>query len=305
MENNKENNPLLCDVKSGMCEIPTSENALSSEKVSINEKPIKIIYYTDPICSSCWGLEPQLRKLKLEYGHLIDIDYRMGGLLPDWAYMTGGLSKPADVAEHWDEVSLYYDMPIDGDLWLEDPMSSSYPPSIAFKAAQMQDSEKAVLFLRQMRELLFLEKKNMAKWENIVLAAKDTGLDMIQLLSDYEGRASDLFKEDLLLAKKMSVKGFPTFFFANVKGDQEIIYGTRPYEVFESKILKLYPKAGKRKYNTGMSFLFQKFKSLTVREFTELSSVHREKAEIYLENLSESKTLEKTITKNGNLYFKE
>ena len=30
-------------------------------------------------------------------------------------------------------------MPIDGDVWLEDPLNSSYPPSIAFKAAEMQD----------------------------------------------------------------------------------------------------------------------------------------------------------------------
>ena len=96
-------------------------------------KPIKIIYYTDPICSSCWGIEPQLRKLKLEYGNFIEIEYRMGGLLPDWSYNSGGISKPSDVAHHWDEVSAYYDMPIDGNVWLTDPLSSSYPASIAFK----------------------------------------------------------------------------------------------------------------------------------------------------------------------------
>src|SRR5690554_7679262 len=72
----------------------------------------------------------------------------MGGLLPDWNYNSGGISSPKDVAGHWDEVSVHYDMPIDGDLWLEDPLNSSYPPSIAFKAAQMQDEEKAFLFMR-------------------------------------------------------------------------------------------------------------------------------------------------------------
>lgn len=72
-------------------------------------------------------------------------------------------SKPSDVAQHWDEVSLHYDMPIDGDLWLEDPLDSSYPPSIAFKAVQMQDQEKAILFLREIREMVFLQKKNIAR----------------------------------------------------------------------------------------------------------------------------------------------
>ena len=132
---------------------------------SAGNKPVKIIYFTDPICSSCWGIEPQLRKLKLAYGNNIEIDYRMGGLLPDWSYNSGGISKPADVAHHWDEVSVHYDMPIDGDVWLEDPLPSSFPPSIAFKAAQMQDINKAVLFLREIREMVFLQKKNITKWK--------------------------------------------------------------------------------------------------------------------------------------------
>lgn len=107
----------------------------------------------------CWAIEPQLRKLKLEYGNQIEVVYNMGGLLPDWSYNAGGISKPSDVAHHWDEVSVYYDMPIDGDVWLEDPLSSSYPPSIAFKAAQLQDYEKAISLLREMREMVFLQKK--------------------------------------------------------------------------------------------------------------------------------------------------
>ncbi|ULT40102.1 DsbA family protein [Niabella defluvii] len=89
----------------------------------------------------------------------MEIDYRMGGLLPDWSYNSGGISKPSDVAHHWDEVSVYYDMPIDGDVWLEDPLPSSYPPSVAFKAAQMQDHAKAVAFLRIIREMVFCKEK--------------------------------------------------------------------------------------------------------------------------------------------------
>ncbi len=149
------NNPLLCNPQTGLCELPvTPQQSENTTKVS-TEKPIKILYFTDPICSSCWGIEPQLRKLKLEYGPLIDIEYHMGGLLPDWSYNSGGISKPSDVAHHWDEASVYYDMPIDGDVWLNDPLNSSYPASIAFKAAEMQDKQKAVLFNREKSEKWF------------------------------------------------------------------------------------------------------------------------------------------------------
>ncbi|SHI58295.1 Predicted dithiol-disulfide isomerase, DsbA family [Arenibacter nanhaiticus] len=304
MNSQKDNNPLLCDVTTGMCEMPIGTREANQEGILAEEKPIKILYYTDPICSSCWGVEPQLHKLKLEYGHLLTIDYRMGGLLPDWSYNSGGISSPKDVAGHWDEVSLHYDMPIDGDLWLEDPMSSSYPPSIAFKAAQLQAPKKAILFLRQMRELMFLSKKNMTKWENILLATKDSGLDTERLLSDYKGKAVALFNEDLQLAKKNGVRGFPTFIFSNKEGASEFIYGTRPYDVFESKVLELVPTAEKKAYDTSVDYLFEKFNSLTLREFSELSGLGRQKSKNLLERLSERKWLSKIQSKNGDLFFK-
>src|SRR5690606_8085928 len=195
-------NPLLCDPEAGVCEVRGSSGEPTKQESTSSEKPIKVVYFTDPICSSCWGIEPQLRKLKLEYGDSMEMDYRMGGLLPDWSYNSGGISKPSDVAQHWDEVSAHYDMPIDGDVWLEDPLSSSYPPSIAFKAAQMQDRDKAIVFLRKIRELLFLEKKNITRWAHISIAARAAGLDEAQLKKDYEGSANELFAEDLALAKK-------------------------------------------------------------------------------------------------------
>lgn len=112
---------------------------------------------------------------------------------PNWSYNSGGISQPADVAHHWDEVSRYYDMPIDGDVWLEDPLDSSYPPSIAFKAAQMQDEEKSIVFLRVIREMVFLQKKNITKWEHLEIAAKQAGLDLDRFKIDYEGGAKGLF----------------------------------------------------------------------------------------------------------------
>ena len=156
--NEEKTNPLLCDPVSGMCEMPAGKSSNETVSILTEHKPVKIIYYTDPICSSCWGIEPQLRKLKLEYGDYFEIDYKMGGLLPDWSYNSGGISKPSDVAHHWDEASLYYEMPIDGDVWLEDPLESSYPSCIAMKAAQLQSAEKAVKFMRIVREKLYLEK---------------------------------------------------------------------------------------------------------------------------------------------------
>src|SRR5690606_15973738 len=71
----QSNNPLLCDPEVGTCEIPlmpAAENAIV-EAVK-TQKPVRLVYFTDPICSSCWGIEPQLRKLKQEYGEYLEIE---------------------------------------------------------------------------------------------------------------------------------------------------------------------------------------------------------------------------------------
>lgn len=299
----EQNNPLMCDPESGICEIPTNKiSSAESSLIKSDKKPVKIIYYTDPICSSCWGIEPQLRKLKLEYGNNIEVEYRMGGLLLNWSYNSGGISKPSDVAHHWDEVSVYYDMPIDGNVWLEDALNSSYPPSIAFKAAQMQDNEKAILFLREIREMVFLQKKNITKWEHLELAGKKVGLDIVKLKTDYEGKAKELFEEDLKLGRELGVRGFPTMFFTDTTGQKEMVYGSKPYSTFESTLLKLFPTATKTSYDKTWNAVFSKYNSLTAKEFSELTGTPRNESEKYLDDLTAKGQLEKLTTKNGAMW---
>lgn len=298
----KENiNPLLCDTVEGACGIPESGNIKKTNTKSI-VKPVKVIYFTDPICSSCWGIEPQLRKLNLEYGNAIEIEYRMGGLLPDWSYNSGGISKPSDVAHHWDEVSLYYDMPIDGDVWLEDPLDSSYPPSIAFKAAQMQDNDKALLFLRQIREMVFLQKKNIAKWQNLEIAAKQVGLNVKQFKTDFDGKAKMLFEEDLKLSKELGVRGFPTMFFTDKAGYKETVYGSKPYAAFETAVQKIYSSAKPQEYKKDWTSLFVNYQSLTAKEFSELSGISKVESEKQLNDLVTKGNLDKLTTKNGSIW---
>ncbi|MDF3026032.1 MAG: dithiol-disulfide isomerase [Fluviicola sp.] len=299
----EKNNPLMCDIESGLCEVSSNqEDTLPSNPFKSINKPVKVVYYTDPICSSCWGIEPQLRKLKLEYGNSIEIEYRMGGLLPDWNYNSGGISKPSDVAHHWDEVSVYYDMPIDGDVWLEDPLSSSYPPSIAFKAAQIQDKEKAVLFLREIRILVFLQKKNITKWEYLESAAKSVGLNLEQFKNDYEGKAKELFNEDLKLGKELGVRGFPTLFFMDSAGKTEKVYGSKPYSSYENAILESDPAAVKKSYPKNWENIFSIYPNLSAKEFSELSGTPRNECEKLLDALLLEGKLDKLTTKNGSLW---
>ncbi len=267
------------------------------------DKPLKVQYFTDPICSTCWVVQPMLRRLKLEYGEYFDIDYRMGGLLPSWTdYQRGPITQPSDVASHWEEVCMIHGIPLDGDIWLEDPLPSSYPPSIAFKAAQMQDGDLAILFLRRIKEMLFLEKKNIVDLNYLENAAFEVGLDSAKFIKDYETKAQEAFRNDLILAQNMEVGVFPTLIFTNQDNKTIIAKGYQEYEYFEDIIHQLIPNAQKRSLNTDPVFLFSCFSTMTNKEFSFLSEKSVEDTEKTLDDLYERGYIDKFESKNGIIW---
>lgn len=298
---------LLCDTATGLCIMcPQSDSAILAKKEpekSGVEKLIRIQYFTDPICSTCWGIEPMLRRLKLEYGDAVHIEYYMGGLLPKWeGFNGGGITKPADVAHHWDEVSAVYQMPIDGNLWLEDPLPSSYPPSVAYKAAALQNEEKAHVFLRRMKEMVFMEKQNIARWPVQVLAALYAGLDTTLLKNDIAGKGKLAFEADLLLARSMNVRGFPTLFLNDADGNRSTVYGYKPYDQMVNALLRLAPALKAKNYDRSTPALFAAFATLTVREMAVLAQITDAEAKTRLEEALAQKWVRKKTGRHGDLY---
>jgi putative protein-disulfide isomerase len=194
-------------------------------------------------------------------------------------------------------------MPIDGDIWLEDPLNSSYPPSIAFKAAYLQGPKKAIHFLRELREMVFLKKINIAKWSNMAIAAKKAGLNVVRLETDFNGCAGDLFRGDLQLAQQLGVRGFPTLFFVDDQGNQERVYGTKPYTDYEAALIRQLPQAAKMDIDGRWQNLFSEYNTLTTREFSGLSDSTRQQGEQVLKELAKAGHIHELVTKNGSLWI--
>ena len=112
--------------------------------------------------------------------------------------------------------------------------------------------------------MVFLQKKNITKWEYLELAGKKVGLDIIKFKADYEGKAKELFEEDLKFGRELGVRGFPTMFFTDSIGNKEIVYGSKPYSTFENALVKLYPSATKNIYDKTWNTVFSKYQSSSV-----------------------------------------
>jgi len=256
------------------------------------EKRVQIIYFTDPICSTCWAIQPELRKLELEYGNQLEIEYRMGGLLPHWHnYNRHGITDPKQVAVHWEEVEAKSGMPINGEIWKTDPLASSYPPSIAFKAAQLQSAEKAIIFLRKIREALFVAQRDIIDKGLLYRMALSSALDAAQIIKDIEGPATDNFFEDVALSEELDIQFLPTLIMTNHLGESQRLIGENDYATFQKTINELNPNLNRMTYSKDIRDLFSRFPSMSLREYVYLSETPLEKAKQELDQMCQSGAL--------------
>src|SRR5690625_6868605 len=103
----------------------------------------------------------------------------IGGLFEKWGGCPvdsgNGKSGPADVAGHWREGGGQLRMPIDGTLWYDHPIESSFIPSRVYKVIQEKDQQRADTFLRRAREELFAFNKNIAEDATLISLVNQVG----------------------------------------------------------------------------------------------------------------------------------
>ncbi len=296
---------LACDIETGECG-PEEQSGI--EEINLQKaNKVKLIYYTDPICSACWAIEPELRKFKMSYGDFVDIEYRMGGLLPGWdgfADKANGIGKPSDVAHHWDEVGEMSGMSIDGDVWINNPLDSSFPSSIAFKAMQKQGGAISLTYLRRIREMVFLENVNIAKEENLIQAAADVGADVDEFTEDLNDPITKLaFEQEMKEGREMGVRGFPTFIFIGNDGKGYKISGTSGYENYELALEKAYGKKVEAKTITYNELqLLEKYDFLASQEIAVALSQDLSTTESNLKKLGEKGLVKEVPQKYGSFW---
>lgn len=268
---------------------------------------VNILYYTDPLCCACWAMEPVLRKLVEEYGEHFNLILKMGGLLEDWNYVENSdFSKPEELESHWREVGDMYGMPISGAVWRNDPLHSSYPPSLAYIAARKQGPDLANVFFRKLREALFIYDVNISLEENLLEIASLSGLDESRFLSDFR---SPKTKESLHLeiseSRAMGINFFPTLVFLGDDDQSHTISGVRPYETYVfllKEIMGYLPE--KKRLSYSLYELFERYELLSLREISCLTDLSMQKITSELGDLVVRKAIE-PVKVHSSFYWKK
>ena len=118
---------------------------------------IEVIEYTDAVCSTAWGAEPQLRRLDWRFGQHLTWRKVMGGLIgnaasgkDDWNRV--GAAVP--MRKYWQRVWRLTGMPYPNPMHLM--LQSTDPMGAAVKAAERQGIDVAHAVLRRFREQIVI-----------------------------------------------------------------------------------------------------------------------------------------------------
>ena len=268
---------------------------------------IKILYFTDPDCSWCWALEPIVKKLLEEYSGQLKIVYRMGGLLEAWDDFFDArnqIGRPDQVAAHWVEVAERSGMPIDEQIWLEDPPDSTYPGCIAYRAAFIQDEKLAEAYLRRLREAVLTERRNIA-CENVLFdLAAPLEFDMDWFREDFlTGRAQEAFRADLSEVRGRGISGFPTIVLINREEQEITLSGYREYEAYEGALHALAPNELHKMPLLPISHFVGKYGHVATEEIATVYGLDRPDAILQLDRLASSGEIVRESRAGGEFWL--
>jgi len=281
------NNNMMCDLETGVCG-DAGENAVETIDLNEPQRQVQLYYVTDPICSHCWALEPVLRRLEAQYGHYVQFRTVMGGLLASWdgfADAGNGISRPADVAGHWREVGEHSRMPIDGSLWLDNPVLSSYPPSRVFKVIQQKDEKLAGAFLRRAREAVFVWNRNIGQDQVLTDIVNRMGLDGAAIVEEAGSpEAQEMLEADFALSRSLGVRGFPTIVLVNEERKGVKIVGARPLDTYVAGLKQaLQTESLRAKPVPELAVMLQKEGRLFSKEIEVLYDLEQQEVASYIE----------------------
>jgi len=282
-------NNMICDLETGICG-PGGDDTATMEFIDLStqKKRVELYYVTDPICSHCWALEPVLRKFVDQYGQYFNMQTLMGGLLENWDGFTdasNGISSPSDVAGHWREVGEHSRMPIDGTVWYDNPIASSFIPSRVYKVIQEINPELANTFLRRAREELFAFNKNIAQDELLIDLVNRVGLDGEEIVNRSKlPEANTSLQEDFQLVRELGVRGFPTIVLVNEEQKGVRIVGARTFEDYTNALQQLLPNETLNpKQLVNLNQLLRKEKLLFSREIEEYFSIEEKDVALFIQ----------------------
>lgn len=198
-------------------------------------KSVEAYLFIDPLCMDCWGIEPVVMKLWLEYGKYFSIRHILTGKVEGAIASPHKWNKPANIRFVWEKTTSLQGFSCDGKVHMQDASSSPYLVSIAIKAAELQGRKAGSKFLRKLQEYIFLENVSKPDLELLLTCAQQSGIDVEEFKKDLHSiSAKKAFQCDLKFTNEMHITEIPSLVFFHANSDEEgiKIAGIYSYDVY-------------------------------------------------------------------------
>jgi putative protein-disulfide isomerase len=171
----------------------------------------QLIYFSDPMCSWCWGFSPVIAEIQETFGAALPIRLIMGGLRPGTTTPMTDEAR-AELRGHWRHVTEASGQPFgERALATSGFVYDTDPPARAVVLVRRFAPEKALAFLARLQEAFYVEGADVTDAEALADFAETFGLDRQTFAAAMETQeAKQETWRDYAIAQQAGVTGFPT-----------------------------------------------------------------------------------------------
>jgi len=170
-----------------------------------------LIYFSDPMCSWCYGFAPVIGAIQGAFGERLPIRLVMGGLRPGTAEPWTETTR-AQLREHWGHVAKATGQPFDfAILERDDFVYDTDPAARAVVVTRRFDPELALAYLGRAQRAFYAQNRDVTSVEVLADLAAELGLPRSEFLAQLatEEARTETWR-DYAIAQRAGVSGFPT-----------------------------------------------------------------------------------------------
>jgi len=177
----------------------------------------QLLFVTDPLCSWCWGMLPEVVKLRQIFEPEVEFNLMLAGL-------QVGNKKPNDIDKQrllniWSEVVNVTGQKISGKL-PKDPefIYHSEIPCRAVKIVQFYQPDLTWDFFTRLQEAFYVEGNNITSVNSLAQLANECGFqkDIPSLIQDHDIVTAT--REDFITAKQLGAHALPSLLLDTGEG---------------------------------------------------------------------------------------
>jgi putative protein-disulfide isomerase len=194
---------------------------------------LHFIYFSDPMCSWCYGFSPVVEALRRRYEGVLPIRLIMGGLRPGTTEPMSAEGRRT-LAGHWTEIAHLTGQPFDdGLVGREGFVYDTDPAARAVVLARRTSQDAALDYLAAAHSAFYAEGRDVTSPQVLADIAETQGFDhtaFLTALAD-EGLKQETWR-DYAISQRAGATGFPTLILGpNADGTYALV--TRGYQAAE------------------------------------------------------------------------